>query len=102
MCPYYTEIENIKDQLIKKYHPFDIILFGSCAKGRVTSRSDIDICIILDTIDKRKIVRDILIEVDYKNDLDIVVYTLQEWQNNKDDWATFAGLINRTGVSLIG
>lgn len=102
MCPYDVEIEHIKNQLVKKYNPIDIIIFGSCAKGRVTRSSDVDICIILETKDKRKIVRDILVEVDYQVDLDVVVYTPQEWQNNKDDQATFAGIINRTGVSLIG
>lgn len=102
MCPYDLEIEYIKNQLIKKYNPTDIILFGSCARGRVTRSSDVDICIILETEDKRKIVRDILIEVEYNIDLDVVVYTPQEWQNTKNDRATFAGIIKRTGVSLIG
>ena len=102
MCPYDLEIEDIKNQLIQKYHPLDIILFGSCAKGRVTRSSDVDICIILETNDKRKIVRDILIEVEYKVDLDVVIYTPQEWQTNKDNKATFAGIIKMTGVSLLG
>lgn len=102
MCPYDFEIEYIKNQLIEKYNPIDIILFGSCARGRVTRSSDVDICIILETKDKRKIVRDILIEIEYKVDLDVVVYTPQEWQDNKDDQSTFAGIIMRTGVSLIG
>ena len=102
MCPYDVEIESIKNQLIIKYNPLDIILFGSCAKGRVTRSSDIDLCLILETDDKRKLVRDILSEVDYKVDLDVVIYTPQEWQNNKDDQTTFAGIIQRTWVSLIG
>jgi predicted nucleotidyltransferase len=102
MCPYDLEIEYIKNQLIEKYNPDDIILFGSCAKGRVTRSSDVDICLILETKDKRKVVRDILLEVQYNVDLDVVVYTPQEWQNNKDDQATLAGIIQRTGVSLIG
>lgn len=102
MYPYNMEIENIKNQLITKYSPHDIILFGSCAKRRVSRSSDVDICIILETKDKRKIVRDILIEVEYNVDLDVVIYTPQEWQNNKDDKATFAGIIKKTGVSLLG
>jgi hypothetical protein len=43
-----------------------------------------------------------LLEVQYNVDLDVVVYTPQEWKNNKDDQATLAGIIQRTGVSLIG
>ena len=102
MCPYDREIENIKNQIIRKYNPADIILFGSCAKGRVRRGSDVDICVILETNDKRKTVRDILINIDYDVDLDVVVYTPGEWQKYKDDKATFVGIINRTGASLIG
>lgn len=102
MFPYNNEIKNIHKQLVDIYNPIDIILFGSCAKGRVTGRSDIDICIILDTNDKRKVVGDILLNLDYDVDLDVVVYTPEEWDKYKCDKATFAGIINKTGVSLIG
>jgi uncharacterized protein len=102
MCPYDQEIEQIKKQIISKYHPDDIILFGSCARGRVSRNSDIDICLILNTVDKRQITRDILTGIEYDVDLEVVVYTPQEWQRDKGDKATFAGIINRTGVSLIG
>jgi len=78
MCPHDEEIEKIKKQLVEIYHPKDIILFGSCAKERVTHKSEYDV------------------------DLDIVVYTPSEWEKYKDSTATFAGIINRTGVSLIG
>ncbi len=102
MCSYDKEIEKIKNQLIDKYNPIDIILFGSCAKARISRGSDIDICIILETDDKRKTVRDILVNVDYDVDLDVVIYTPEEWQKYKDDKATFVSIINKTGVSLIG
>ena len=102
MCPYDREIENIKNQIIRKYNPTDIILFGSCAKGRVKRGSDVDICVILETNDKRRTVREILTDIDYEVDLDVVVYTPEEWQEYKDDKATFVNIINRTGASLIG
>lgn len=102
MCPYDQEIEKIKEQIINRYNPEDIILFGSCAKGRVSRNSDIDICLILDTDDKRQTVREILTGIEYNIDLEVVIYTPQEWQRYKGDKATFAGIINRTGVSLIG
>ncbi len=100
MCPFDSEIETIKNQIFNTYHPLDIILFGSCAKGRVTRSSDIDLCLIMQTEDKRKTIRDILINLDY--DVDLVIYTPEEWGKYKDDKATFAGIINKTGVSLIG
>lgn len=102
MCPFDYEIENIKNQIINIYHPLDIILFGSCAKGRVNKNSDIDICVILETHDKRESVRNMLLEINYDVDLDIVIYTPEEWEQHKEDKSTFAGIINKTGVSLIG
>lgn len=100
MCPFDSEIETIKNQILNMYHPLDIILFGSCAKGRVTKGSDIDLCLILKTDDKRKTIRDILVSLDY--DVDLVIFTPEEWERYKHDKATFAGIINKTGVSLIG
>lgn len=102
MFAYSEEINRIKNQIVEKFGPVDIILFGSCAKGRITKKSDIDICVVTNTDDKRKTVIDILTDIDYTIDLDIVVYTPDEWQRYKNDQATFAGIINRTGVSLIG
>jgi len=102
MCPYDNEIEKIKNQIINKYAPKDIILFGSCAKGLVKRGSDIDICVILETEDKRKILREMLVDIEYDVDLDIVIYTPSEWSRYKDDKANFANIINRTGVSLVG
>jgi hypothetical protein len=43
-----------------------------------------------------------LLDVNYDIDLDIVVYTPAEWSKYKDDNATMAGVIHRTGVSLVG
>lgn len=102
MRPYNTEIEIIKSQIIDKYQPVDIILFGSCAKGMVHKGSDIDLCVILETSDKRQTVREMLLEIDYDIDLDILVYTPAEWIKHKDDRATMANIIHRTGVSLVG
>lgn len=99
---FTREIEYIKNQIIDKYHPVDIYLFGSYAKGFITKRSDIDLCIIIDTNNKRELVQDMLIEIDYESDLDIVIYTKEEWERHKNDKATFANVIYRTGGSIIG
>lgn len=102
MCPYDDEIDKIKNQIVNMYNPVEIILFGSCARGRVSRSSDIDFCVILNTDDKRSMVRDILLNVDCYADLDIVIYTPEEWVKYKGDLSTFAGIINKTGVSIIG
>ena len=40
------EIESITAQLVEKYKPEKIILFGSAARGEVTPDSDVDLLII--------------------------------------------------------
>jgi predicted nucleotidyltransferase len=95
------EIKSVTQQIIDRFNPKDVILFGSYAKGLVIKESDIDICVIFDSGDKRKIVQEILLETESETDLDIVVFLSDEWDKYKDDQSTFAGIVNRTGVSLI-
>lgn len=102
MLPYEKEIEKIKNKIKYKFNPKDIFLFGSCAKGAVTSKSDIDICVIMDTDNKRLAVQEILLEVTEDIDVDVVVYTPGEWETYKDDKSTFAHIIYSRGVSIIG
>lgn len=45
------QINSIKNQLIKKYKPQKIFLFGSAVTGKITDDSDLDFLIIKD--DKR-------------------------------------------------
>jgi uncharacterized protein len=75
---YEAEIENIKNQIENLYHPSDIILFDSCAKDRILKNSDIDLCIIIETEDKRALVRDVLLNINYNIELDVVIYTPEE------------------------
>ena len=99
---YTEEIESIKNQIVSKFSPIDIYLFGSYAKGLITKKSDIDLCVIIDTDNKRELVQKILFEVESNNDLDVIIYTRDEWENHKDNPSTFAHIIKKTGVSLVG
>ncbi len=63
--------------------------------------SDIDICVIMDTDNKRQLLQEMLYELEYSVDLDIVIYTEKEWLKYRDDLSTFASIIYRTGVSLL-
>jgi len=40
------EVENIVSQVIEKYKPIKIILFGSAAKGEFDNDSDVDLLVI--------------------------------------------------------
>lgn len=102
MIPFKEEIDSIKNQIIDRYKPCEIILFGSCAAGCARKDSDIDLCIILDYEDKQETLMDLLINIDYDRDVDFILYSPEEWNKYKENTTTFANLINRKGVAIYG
>lgn len=102
MIPLKEEIEAIVTQIVKSYHPIQIILFGSCAKGSITSRSDIDLCIICDYQDKQALLMDMLMHVESDRDLDLVLYRPEDWERYRVDPANFAHIIDSKGVIVYG
>ncbi len=102
MFVYEQEINNINDQIREQFSPEAVILFGSCAKGAVTRKSDIDLCVIVKTNNKRELMTEMLLNLEYERDLDIVIYTPEEWAKYHQKPGTFAQIIFSTGVKLLG
>lgn len=102
MIPFSNEIEDIKNQIIAKYNPLKIILFGSCARGIAKRNSDIDLCVICHYENKKDKLIDMLTSIEYSRDVDLILYRPEEWEKYIKDSATFASLINREGVVLYG
>lgn len=99
---YMDEVEKIKNQIISRYNPDKIILFGSLAKGVITKNSDIDICVVKDTENKRELITDIYVNVNSSYPFDVIVYTNQEWEENVKDRTSFAYSIYKEGRLLYG
>lgn len=74
-----TQIDSITNQLIQKYHPEKIILFGSAVTGSMTPDSDLDFLLVKDDNKPR---HDRMVEVYRLVDKDIaadfLVYTSEE------------------------
>jgi predicted nucleotidyltransferase len=96
------QIKQIKRQILSYYTPSKIILFGSLTKGTATKKSDIDICIIKNTDKKRELLTDMYLNIESNRPFDLLVYTESEWEECIKDKASFAYLINNTGVVLYG
>lgn len=79
-----------------------VLLFGSRAKGMEREESDIDICIIADTPNKRRLAADISAEIDCELPVDILVYTPEEWKSCIADDTSFAKKILSEGTFLYG
>ena len=69
-------IDDVVDQIIQRYQPQKVILFGSYAYGQPRPESDVDLLVILDTPLKEteQAVR-ICQEIDYHYGLDLIVRT---------------------------
>jgi len=69
------EINLIKEQIVSHYSPSKIIVFGSQAKGTATKKSDIDLCIVKDTDNKRELLTDIYLNIESSKPFDLLLYT---------------------------
>ena len=77
---FELEIAKITQQLISRYKPEKIILYGSGAYGKIREGSDIDMIIIKKSNKKpHERLREILHLVDYSLDFDPHVFTPQEF-----------------------
>ena len=98
------EIANITNQLIKKYAPQKIILFGSAASGELSEDSDIDFLIIKDSVPKYGIDRmrelDRLIETQMP--VDMLVYKPGEFEERLRLGDPFIKMILNEGKVLYG
>lgn len=92
----------IKKQIIELYSPNKLILFGSQAKGIADKHSDIDLCIIKNTDNKRNLLTDMYLNIDSRRPFDLILYTEEEWNECIKDKTSFANLINTKGVVLYG
>lgn len=98
-----AQIDSIKNQLVKKYKPDKIILFGSGAKGKMSEDSDLDFFIIKD---EKKRFHDRMVEV-YKlveKDIaaDFIVYTPKEVSERLNMGDPFIKSVFEEGKVLYG
>ena len=97
-----NEINLIKEQIVSRYAPSKIILFGSQAKGVATRKSDIDLCIVKDTENKRELLIDMYLSIESSKPFDLLLYTESEWNQCVNDTTSFAYLINKKGAVIYG
>ena len=100
------QIEILKNTLKKNFAVKQIFIFGSHAYGQPDENSDIDLCVITDLNNKRKIdiIREIrreLIEL-ISNPLDILVYSEKEFKERADLRSTLEHKILMSGIKVYG
>jgi predicted nucleotidyltransferase len=99
-------IETLANKLREKFDVRQIFIFGSQAYGKPDEESDIDLCVITDLKNKRKI--DIIREMRRElmdlisNPLDILVYTEKEFNERAGLRSTLEYKILLDGIKVYG
>lgn len=96
------EIENIKKQIVEKYKPQRVILFGSAAWGNVTSDSDVDFLIIKKDVPYYGIdrMRELDHLIAYNVAVDFLVYKPEEYEERLKLGDPFIKTISTKGKVL--
>lgn len=100
------QIKLLRDTLLGKFNAKEVILFGSHAYGKATKESDVDLCVITDLKNKRKLdlmreIRRELVDL-ISSPLDILVYNEDEFMVRARLKNTLEYKIMREGIKLYG
>jgi uncharacterized protein len=96
------QLDHIITRILKLYQPEKIILFGSYADGTAMENSDLDLFLVKDTkefpVDRSALIRKGL--RDFLLPMDILVYTPEEVEKDKDRKFTFVHEVLKSGKVL--
>jgi len=101
---FEKEIQNITQQIIEKYKPEKVILFGSAARGKPNLDSDVDFLIIkketpLYGADR---IRELSRMIDRNIPLDLLIYRPEEFQKRLQMGDPFLKSVLKEGKVLYG
>ncbi|MBU0566889.1 nucleotidyltransferase domain-containing protein [bacterium] len=93
------DISKIRENLVSKFAPQRIILFGSQATGKADNRSDVDLLVISQIKEKR---RELMLKMDGALDsldyaFDILILTSEEFECNRFIPGTIARYASQEG-----
>lgn len=96
------DLKQVQQQIVELCDPHILLLFGSQAKGTARENSDVDLCVVAATSDKRRLLTELYYQVDFERPVDFLLYTPEEWAGSIADPHSFAHKLDREGVLLYG
>jgi predicted nucleotidyltransferase len=86
---FQSGCDQVVEQIVEKFKPQKIILFGSYARGNPRPESDVDMLVVMDTPikDVQQAIQ-ICQQIDYRFGLDLIVHTPKYLQQRVEmgDW----------------
>jgi predicted nucleotidyltransferase len=74
----HKEIQHLVDQIVERFTPLRVILFGSHAQGSADADSDVDLLVAMPDSAKPITSLDVRRAISYSIPLDVLVYTLHD------------------------
>jgi uncharacterized protein len=101
---FQKEVESITTQIIEKYKPDRIILFGSAARGKIGKDSDVDLLIIKANTPEYGAdrIRELSKMIDRNIPVDLLIYRPEEFKKRLEMGDPFLRAILREGKVLYG
>lgn len=94
-------VKNIVTEIVEKFFPQKIVLFGSYAYGMPTRDSDVDLLVIMPTQERplRK-AAEISASIEHPLPIDVIVKTPEEIQTRLEQGDTFISKIIEEGITV--
>lgn len=96
------DLDVVQRKIFETCAPHLILLFGSRAKGTARADSDVDLCVVAPTSNKRALLTELYYHVDVDRPVDFLLYTPEEWARSVADSHSFAYKLDQEGVRLYG
>lgn len=94
-------IQQVVQQIVQKFHPKKVILFGSHAYGKPHTESDVDLLVIMETdVTGAQQAVQILRSIDLNFGVDLIVYTPQRFAQRLEWGDSFLREIQSRGRVL--
>jgi predicted nucleotidyltransferase len=95
------EIREIVQQIVERFRPEKVILFGSYAHGKPTSDSDVDLLVVMETKEQAlHAAARIAAAIDHPFPLDILVFKPSELKASLERKGVFATEVMTKGIVL--
>lgn len=97
-----ADIQKVVNQIVERFHPQKVILFGSYAYGEPHEGSDVDLLVVMPNPPRRKeawkLVKDL--EKDFPVPLQIIFMSPEEFEETKDVVGGIAYPAHQWGIVL--
>ncbi len=105
-----SEIISLITERLLQINPYRVIVFGSFASGEAGPDSDIDLIVVLnrhgipvdynEKMENHRSIRRLLRDINEQRALDIIVFTIDEWNSFVNNGSYFSRVIIENGKAI--